>query len=79
VIVAHHASLGEKSVALATYNAVWFALPIAALVVCIVRPASARALVGCVEQWVRDHQRGILLGASFGAGAALVIRGLLAL
>jgi hypothetical protein len=79
VIVANHASLGEKSVALATYNAVWFALPITALVVCIVRPASARALVGCVEQWARDHHRAILLGASFGAGSALVIRGLLAL
>jgi len=79
VIVAHHAALGEKSVALATYNAVWFALPIAALVVCIVRPASGRALVGWVDQWARDHHRGILLAASFGAGAALVIRGLLTL
>ena len=79
VIIAHNAALGEKSVALATYNAVWFALPLAALVVCIVRPASARALVGWVEQWARDHHRGILLAASFGAGAALVIRGLLAL
>ena len=54
VIVAHHATLGEKSVALATYNAVWFALPIAALVVCIVRPASAQALVGWADQWTRD-------------------------
>jgi hypothetical protein len=57
----------------------WFALPIAALVVCIVRPASARALVGLVDQWARDHHRRILLAASFGAGAALVLRGLLAL
>ena len=79
VIVAHQAALAEKSIALATYNAVWFALPIAALVVCIVRPASAQALVGWVAQWARDHHRGILLAASFGAGAALVIRGLLAL
>ena len=79
VIVAHQASLGEKSVALATYNAVWFALPIAALVVCIVRPASAQALVAWVAGWARDHHRGILLAASFGAGAALVIRGVLAL
>ena len=79
VIVANDAAVGEKSVALATFNAVWFAVPIAALVVCIVRPASARALVGWVAEWARDHHRGILLGASFGAGAALVIRGLLAL
>jgi hypothetical protein len=79
VIVAHDAALGDTSVALAIYNAVWFALPIAALVVCIVRPASARALVGRVDQWARDHHRRILLAASFGAGAALVLRGLLAL
>jgi hypothetical protein len=79
VIVADQASLGETSVALATYNAVWFTLPIAALVVCIVRPASAQALVGGLDRWVRHHHRGILLVASFGAGGALVIRGLLAL
>ena len=79
VIVAHQAAFGEKIVALATYNAVWFALPIAALVVCIVRPASAQALVAWVAGWARDHRRGILLAASFGAGAVLVTRGLLAL
>jgi hypothetical protein len=79
VIVAHDAALADKSIALVTYNAVWFALPLAALVVCIVRPASARALVASVDRWARDHRRSILLVASFGVGAALVIRGLLAL
>ena len=78
-VVAHHVALGEKSVALVTYNVVWFALPIATLVVSIVRPASAGALIGRVDQWARDHHRAILLSASFGAGATLVIRGLLAL
>ena len=78
VIIAHNAEFAGKITALVTYNAVWFALPLAALVVCIVRPASARALVGWVEQWARVHNRSILLAASFGAGAALVIRGLLA-
>jgi hypothetical protein len=79
VIVAHDAALADKTVALVTYNVVWFVLPLAALVACIVRPARARALVGWVEERARDHHRAILLAVSFGVGAALVIRGLLAL
>jgi hypothetical protein len=79
VIVAHDAALADKSIALVTYNAVWFALPLTALVVCIFRPASALALVAWVEHWARDNQRSILLAAAFGVGAALVIRGLLTL
>jgi hypothetical protein len=79
VIVAHEVALADKAFALLVYNAVWFALPLAALVVCIVRPAAARDLVGWVSDWTRDHARGILLTASFAAGAALVIRGILAL
>ena len=59
------------------YNAVWFALPIAALAICIVHPDAARdAVVGC-NGGPRHHSRGILLVASFGVGVALVIRGAL--
>lgn len=78
-IVAHNVAIPEKTIALATYNAIWFAVPLAALVICIVRPEAARAFVGSIEQWARDHVRGILLAVSFGAGAALVIRGILSL
>ena len=59
VIVAHDAALADKSIALVTYNAVWFALPLAALVVCIVRPASARALVASVDRWAQDEPEAI--------------------
>jgi hypothetical protein len=79
VIVAHDAALAGKSLALIVYNAVWFALPLAALAVCIVRPAAARGLVGSVDQWTRVHARAILLAVSFGVGTALVVRGLLTL
>ena len=58
---------------------VWFALPLAALVVCIFRPAAAPGLVGSVEQWTRTHARRILLVVSFGVGAALVVRGSISL
>ena len=79
VIVAHNGALADKGIALITYNAVWFALPLAALVACIVRPEGARALVDGAQQWARDHHRSIALAASFGVGAALVTRGLLTL
>jgi Sap, sulfolipid-1-addressing protein len=77
VIVAHNLATADKVVALVVYNAVWFAVPLAALVICIARPAAAQAFVESVEQWTRDHARGILLVVSFGVGAALIIRGVL--
>ena len=79
LIVTQNAATAGKTVALVVYNAVWFAVPLAALIVCIVRPAAAPGLLGSVEQWTRTHARGILLVVSFGAGAALVVRGILSL
>ena len=79
VIVAHEAALADATFALVVYNAVWFAVPLATLVACIFRPAAARDLVGWVEVWTREHARGILLVVSFGAGAGLLLRGILAL
>jgi Sap, sulfolipid-1-addressing protein len=77
VIVAHNVALANKTIALVTFNVVWFALPLAALVACIVRPETALDLVGSVHRGARDHARGILLTVSFGAHTALVIRGIL--
>jgi hypothetical protein len=79
VIVAHDAALAGKGFALITYNAVWFALPLAALVTCIVQPDRARELVGWVARNAADHQRAIVLIVCFGAGTALLVRGLLAI
>ena len=77
VIVAHEPRLPRGTLAVTTYNAIWFALPILALVACIVRPDAAREVVGSVEQWARRHARAILLLVSFGVGTALVVRGAL--
>jgi Sap-like sulfolipid-1-addressing protein len=79
VIVAHNAAIADKAIALITYNGIWFALPLASLVVCIVHPATARDLVEWVQRWTRTHARTILLTTSFVVGAALVIRGALTL
>jgi hypothetical protein len=79
VIVAHNVAIADKTLALLIYNAIWFALPLAALIVCIVRPAMARDLVAEVQRWTRAHARAILLATSFVVGAALIIRGALML
>jgi hypothetical protein len=77
VIVAHNPGVAAGLLSVLIYNVIWFALPIFALVVCILRPSRAQAAVGGVEQWARDHSRPILLVVTFGVGTALLVRGLL--
>lgn len=77
VIVAHEPRVPRGTLAVTTFNAIWFALPILALVACIVRPDAAREVVGSVEKWARRHARAILLIVCFGVGTALIIRGAL--
>jgi len=77
VIVAHNPRLPKGMFAVLTYNAVWFALPIVALVLCIVQPAAARDVIGSVERWAREHSREILVWVSLIAGTVLVVRGAL--
>ena len=79
VIVAHNPGAADAVVAVLVYNAIWFALPIVALVMCVLDPSAARDAVGSVERWARGHSRAILLGVSFVVGAALVVRGVLTL
>jgi len=77
VIVAHNPRLPKGTFAVLTYNVVWFALPIVALVICILDPAAARDVVGSVERWAREHSRTILIWVSLAAGVVLVVRGAL--
>jgi hypothetical protein len=79
LIVAHNIAATDQAIALVTYNAIWFVLPIGALVVCIVDPIAARTTIESVNHWTRDHAREILLVTSFVVGAALVVRGVVAL
>lgn len=79
VIAAHDPRVARGTLAVATYNAVWYALPIIALVACIMKPDAARDAIGSVDRWAREHSRSILLCVSFIVGAALVVRGAIAL
>jgi cytochrome bd-type quinol oxidase subunit 2 len=79
LIVAHNVATTDQIFALVVYNVIWLALPIAALVMCIVAPATARNAIASVERWTRDHAREILLVTSFVVGAVLVVRGVIGL
>jgi hypothetical protein len=75
VIVAHNPKVPGGVLAVAIFNAIWFALPLAALATCTVNPIAARDAVASVQRWTAQHSRALLLGTSFTVGTALVIRG----
>ena len=77
LIVAHQPSVPGGLVEVLLYNAIWFALPIAALAVCIVAPDAARDVVGAIQTWAKEHARQIMLTVAFVVGTALIIRGVL--
>jgi hypothetical protein len=59
------------------YNAIWFALPLGALIVCIIDPPAAHPAIEAVHGWASAHMRAIVLTLSFGLGAALLLKGAL--
>jgi hypothetical protein len=77
VIAANDPRLPGGVLAVMIYDAVWFALPIAALATCIVNPDAARDAVVRVQRWTGQHSRALLLFTSFIVGVALIIRGAL--
>ena len=77
VIVSSKPTIAGGLFAILLYNAAWFALPIAALVICFFRPESARELVEAIETWAKAHVREILIAVSYIAGGALLARGAL--
>jgi hypothetical protein len=77
VIVALNPKVPGGLLAVAIYDGIWFALPIAALATCTVNPVAARDAVASVQRWTAQHSRALLLGTSFTVGVALVIRGAL--
>ena len=57
------------------YNAIWFALPIFVLVICIANPSAACTLMHKVQEWAGAHARTIVLLISFGMGGWLLVEG----
>jgi hypothetical protein len=77
VIAADNPSIPSGLVEVLIYNAVWFALPMGALAICLIDPPAARRAVDGIRTFTLAHTHALLLTVSLVAGAALVIRGLL--
>ena len=75
VIVAHNPSVPGGTPRWLSYNAIWFALPIGTLAICVADPPLAERVVDRVRGWTLLHTHALLLIVSFVAGTALVIRG----
>ena len=75
LIVAHRSSALAGLLEVVIYNVVWFAIPIAALAVCFVRPVVARDAVEAIQGWTRRNARTIVVVVSFAVGLVLVLRG----
>jgi cytochrome bd-type quinol oxidase subunit 2 len=78
VIAAHNPELPGAVLAVLVYDVIWFAVPIAALVLCILDPEAARKIVPAVQQRAASHSRTIVVATCFVVGLALLIRGVLA-
>ena len=79
LIVASEGSAVSAVADVVIYNAVWYAVSILALAICIVNPAAARSGVEVIEAWTTAHMRELVLVVSFVLGAVLMIRGILAM
>jgi Sap, sulfolipid-1-addressing protein len=75
LIVSHRRTAAGGVFEVLLYNVVWFAIPIAALSICVVRPETARQGVQQLQSWTRRHVRTLVLIVSFAVGAVLVVRG----
>ena len=65
----------DAALQVAIYDALWFLVPLASLVLAVVRPSAAVAYLDAGTAWVRRHEHAIVVSGSFVLGAYLVVRG----
>ena len=68
---------GPAGVALwvAIYNALWFMVPLASLVLVLVRPGAALTYLEEATAWARRHEHAVLVAGSLALGGYLVAKG----
>jgi hypothetical protein len=75
--IAHGATgIADGLVQVVVYNAIWFSLAVAALVLSVYRPALAQRLIALIVSAVRRHQRAIIVCFCAGVGGYLFVVGL---
>jgi hypothetical protein len=74
-IVSSTSSDADRIFQVVVYNAIWFAMPMAALAMITRRPDELRDLLLRVTSWIRRRQRGIMITAFGLLGVYLIVRG----
>lgn len=72
-------ALADAGLQVAIYDALWFLVPLAALVLVVVRPGAALAYLGTATAWVLRHDHTLLVTGSLVLGVYLVVKGMLSL
>jgi len=67
----------DAALQVAIYNALWFLVPLASLVLAVVRPGAARAYLDAATAWVRRNEHTVLVWGSLVIGGYLVGKGTL--
>ena len=65
----------DAALQVAIYDALWFLVPLASLVLAVVRPGAARAYLDAATAWVRRHEHALLVSGSLVLGGYLVVKG----
>jgi hypothetical protein len=66
-------------VEVAIYNLLWFAVPLAALALAVLRPGRAAGYLDRATRWGRQHEQGLVSGTFALLGAYLTIKGAVSL
>ncbi len=65
----------DAALQVAIYDALWFLVPLASLVLVVVRPDAALAHLDAATAWGRRHEHAILVSGSLVLGVYLVVKG----
>ena len=76
-IAGEQPALVDAGLQVAIYDALWFAIPIASLVLVIVRPGAALVYLESATAWVRRHDHAVLVASSLALGLFLLGKGVL--
>lgn len=71
--------VGRAAVAVAIYNALWFAVPIAGLALAVLRPGSAPGYLDRATRWGLAHEQGLVFATFAVLGVYLTIKGMVRL
>jgi Sap, sulfolipid-1-addressing protein len=71
--------LVEAGLRVAVYDALWFLVPLASLLLVVVRPGTALAYLEDATAWVRRHEHAVLVTGSLVLGGYLLVKGAVSL